>query len=686
MDAGTYERVFCMEMEEHIYHDDPKVGPADVQTNLAQTHYFFIGNGYILGGLQICASDAGTIIGLALMKPDLFGFKRASLSMDADDGLRATQIDVVIGPYRHQPDPAAVRTKWSTNQGVPIVQVCWGGENFTLTEHFFCPDRSTPRLVRQLEFHNTSAQEQTITIETGLLKTPLSHSITLAADQIGSIILAYDLIFENEQWLARLELLSEAPLSEDVITFWKNLPQCNFNNPVLDHLFNIAKINLQHVISHTGAVDASIWQYNLEWVRDHSMMAIGLIMSGNYELARTMLARLLTQFVSPEGDTIDSGKQRSHHDIELDQNGLLLTAVRMYVDFTNDWSLVESHWDKIERTAEFPLQRIFCHKESGLLHNQREFWERHAHYGIRDGMELAYQLFVAMGLEHASHLAGHLEKTKLKDRWLQESKRLKQAMLQDTKFRLVEHGHLVKRRLVNGETQSEVIIDPSVQIPPNTPLIEPPPHFLNPDSSITLPIAWEFIPPDGELARNTLFQIERLWNQRWSIGGYGRYHVSSEPDSPGPWPFATMFIARAYFEHGQDDKVWRALNWLHSLASGVSGSWYEFYGPRVSPPCPQVGIVPWTWAEILMLFVHHIWGLRPRENGLIVRPRLLTGIDRMEGTFKIRNSTIHLQVNRAAEDQPPSCLIDDNPFDYSVEKGVKFTIKELQDYHIVINQ
>jgi hypothetical protein len=58
----------------------------------------------------------------------------------------------------------------------------------------------------------------------------------------------------------------------------------------------------------------------------------------------------------------------------------------------------------------------------------------------------------------------------------------------------------------------------------------------------------------------------------------------------------------------------------------------------------------------------------------------------MEGSFKIRNSTIHLQVQRAAEGEPPSCLVDDHPFDYSVEKGLRLTLKDLQAYHIVINQ
>ena len=674
-----------MEMEEHIYQDDPKVGPVDVITNLPQTHYFFVGNGHILGGVQICASEDGTTIGLALMKPEVFGFKRAALTMDPDNGLRATQIDVLIGPYRFQPDPVSLQSAWKTVDGIPHVVVTWLAEPFTLNEYFYCPDRATPRLIRRLEFHNVTDQVQTITIETGLLKEMISPSLTLAAGQSGCISLAYSLVWDNEQWQARLEL-ADAPIAEEATAFWASLPQCQFHNPVLDHLFNVSKINLQHTISHGGAVDASIWQYNLEWVRDHAMMAIGLIMSGNYDLARTMLARLLEQFVSPEGDTIDSGKQRSHHDIELDQNGVLLTAVRLFVDFTGDWSLVESYWDKIERTAEFPLQRIFTHKESGLLHNQREFWERHAHYGIRDGMELTYQFFVALGLEHASFLAEHMEKSKLKERWLQESKRIKQAMLHDNKYRLIEHGHFIKRRLVNGESQSDVVIDPSIQLPPNTPLTEASPHFLNPDSSITLPIAWEFVPADGELARNTLFQIERLWNQRWSIGGYGRYHVSSEPDSPGPWPFASVFITRAYFEHGQDEKVWRALNWLNSLVGAVSGSWFEFYGPRVSPPCPQVGITPWTWAEIMMLYMHHIFGLRPHINSVTLRPRLLSGMDRMQGTFTVRNSTIHVQVVRAAKDQPPSCLIDDQPFDYSIAKGVTFTIKEHQTYHLLITQ
>ena len=61
------------------------------------------------------------------------------------------------------------------------------------------------------------------------------------------------------------------------------------------------------------------------------------------------------------------------------------------------------------------------------------------------------------------------------------------------------------------------------------------------------------VDPAGPVARKTLESLEELWNQRWTMGGYGRYHVSSEPDSPGPWPIASIFMARAYLEAGDDE-------------------------------------------------------------------------------------------------------------------------------------
>jgi hypothetical protein len=53
--------------------------------------------------------------------------------------------------------------------------------------------------------------------------------------------------------------------------------------------------------------------------------------------------------------------------------------------------------------------------------------------------------------------------------------------------------------------------------------------------------------------------VVTLWNQVWKGGGYGRYHLSSEPDSPGPWPFPSLFVAGANAEMWEVKKQLRFL-------------------------------------------------------------------------------------------------------------------------------
>lgn len=177
-------------------------------------------------------------------------------------------------------------------------------------------------------------------------------------------------------------------------------------------------------------------------------------------------------------------------------------------------------------------------------------------------------------------------------------------------------------------------------------------HFLNPDASASLPIAFGFISPGSPLASLTMANLETLWNQSWKDGGYGRYHASSEPDSPGPWPFPSLFIARAYMETGDLEKVWRVLKWMDTLSGAKAGSWFEFYGPRQAPPFPQVGITPWTWAEMLILFCHHIIGIQPEMSHLRIRPRLLPGIKRIRALFPLRNGRVNLDIRRASKGKP----------------------------------
>jgi hypothetical protein len=379
------------------------------------------------------------------------------------------------------------------------------------------------------------------------------------------------------------------------------------------------------------------------------MIAQGLTMSGNFEIARKMLKRLLEEFVTEQGDTIDSSEKRDMDEVELDQNGVLLDSLKHYVLWSGDHELVQETWKKILVTAEFPLSGVFCHQPSGLLANRREYWERHQVHGIQKGMELSHQLFTSIGLSSAATLARMISREGEALRWEMEAQRIRKAMLDDTRFGLVTSQGFIKRRKVDGSVQEAIEPLPEARLPAEVPLASPGIHLLNPDSSAALAIATGFISPDSSLALKTLANLEMLWNQAWEGGGYGRYHFSSEPDSPGSWPFPSLFIARACVEAGDMEKVWRVLRWLNTLPGAKAGSWFEFYGKRLAPPFPQVGITPWTWAEMIILLVHHLIGIRPEANQLRVRPRLLPGIERIQCSFPLRGGRVNFEVKKVPD-------------------------------------
>jgi hypothetical protein len=89
------------------------------------------------------------------------------------------------------------------------------------------------------------------------------------------------------------------------------------------------------------------------------------------------------------------------------------------------------------------------------------------------------------------------------------------------------------------------------------------------------------------------------------------------------------------------------LNWLNTVPGAKAGSWFEFYGKRLAPPFPQVGIVPWNWAELIILFVHHILGVQPQQHALRIRPRLLPGLTRIRASFPFRGSRLELDFEKA---------------------------------------
>jgi len=662
-----------MEVAEHFYTDDPAQGPPDAKTTLDGVDYFFLGNGLIQAAVQVCTSGQGTPLGLLLLNPERLGPKRRALTFDAQHGLATTMIRVRAGNGLSSVRGESLDARWTDIDGVPAVRVEWQGDGLCVEEVFYCPDRRSSRLVRVIRVRTTSAQGLSAVLQTGPEAEPLELPVELADGGYAEAALCYELSKSGDEWRVDVQWSRQAPEHDESAAYWRRCAALTCSSESLEHLFRAARNQLPAVVATSGMVDASFWQYGLEWVRDQSIIAASLAALGAVDTARTMIERLLTQLVSEEGDCVDSGRRRPLEEVELDQNGELLVAVESYVNWTGDLDIVRQHWARVAALAEFPLREVFRHAPSGLLYNRREYWERHVVHGIRDGMELTHQLFAALGLAAAARLAHMVSQPEQAERWAREAQRIREAMLTDARFGLVENGRFIKRREVSGAVQETITPAASAGLPAGVPLFGEGAHYLNPDTCAALPIALEFVDPRGELARNTLAEMEQLWNQRWDGGGYGRYHVSSEPDSPGPWPFASLFVARAYLEAGEDEKVWRVLNWLGSAPGARAGSWFEFYGPRPIPPYPQVGIIPWTWAELAYFFVHHLLGVRPGLAEIVLRPRLLSGLDSVEARLRLREHDLHLTVRRPRGGETTGVFVGDRVYSY-VPGGVRLPL------------
>jgi hypothetical protein len=655
----------AMEVKEHFYSDDPSQGPPDVRTTLPGVEYFFLGNGLIQAAVQISPSPGSTAAGLLIMDPERLGPKRRALTFDPVSGIGPTQVSVIEGRKVFRPQAKTVKARWSPDGVFPRVEVVWRGGPFLVTELFFCPDGKSPRLSRYVTVTHLIPGEARARVRTGVGKRFVEKVLTFLGKEKEAVLFDYRIVGPRRSPTVELEVGSASRIDREEVRYWARAASCRVSDPLLDGFFSAAKFELRAAVASSGRLDGGIWQYNLEWVRDQAFIAMALAMSGQFELARRILDRLFDEFVSEEGATMDSSRLRPWEESEFDQNGVLLFALETYVNWSGDTSLLERHRKKIVRAADFPLRKVFRHRESGLLSNRREFWERHSAHGIRDGMELAHQLFVSMGLGAAGRLANRMGEGRKALGWKDAAARLKKAMLGPGKFSLVENGRLIKRRDKDGKVQADVNPLADLGLPVQAPLFARGRHFLNPDTSAALPIAWEFIDPGGVIARRTLTSLEGLWDQGWKGGGYGRYHVTSEPDSPGPWPFASLFVARAHFEAGNDRKVRRVLEWLGRLPGSKAGTWFEFYGPRPVPPYPQVGVVPWVWAEMLFFFIHHMLGVRPTEHGLRLRPRLIEGLSFIDASLRLRGGRADLLLRKAKRGESPGFLVGRKKIAYS---------------------
>ncbi len=657
-----------MEVREHFYGDDPALGPADGRTRLDGVDYFFLGNGLIQAAVQVTAAPGATPVGLLVMDPDRFGPKRAALTFDPERGLAGTAVSLAAGGRAFAARGPSVRARWLSGSVDPRVEIDWRSGGYRVRELLFCPDARSARLLRRVTVSRAGPGPNKVRLETGFKGRRAAADLSLRAGRPGSAVFEYRLIRRGNRPFLSVRSIDDPGESAGTADYWGETASFRSSDPLLDRFFRAAKFQLRAAVSAAGRLDGGIWQYNLEWVRDQAFIALAMAMTGQAGPARTMFSRLLDEFVDEAGATMDSSRFRPWQESEFDQNGVLLFALGAYLDWTGDRELLERHWRTIERVADFPLRAEFRHGPSGLLANRREYWERHGAHGLRTGLELAHQLFVALGLQSAGRMAAVLGRSRERQaaRWLAAAEALREAMLRSRDFSLIASGTFIKRRGLDGRVQRDIRPGKGSDLPRQAPLFEPGRHLLDPDTSAVLPVAWEFVDPGGRLARATLGSMKTLWNQRWRGGGYGRYNVTSEPDSPGPWPFASLFVARAALEAGDGAGARRVLDWLGRVPGSRAAAWFEFYGPRPVPPYPQVGIIPWTWAEMVFLFVHHMLGVRPFERSLRIRPRLLPGVDRMEAVVPVRDGRLELAVRRARRGEEPGFRVGPRRAPYHV--------------------
>jgi hypothetical protein len=405
------------------------------------------------------------------------------------------------------------------------------------------------------------------------------------------------------------------------------------------------------MVADDGAIDAGIFEYGLQWVRDTSNTTIGLLAAGQFELARATLDRLLTLMVRDDGTPMAEGRFEPADMEELDEMGELLAAVLAYRDWTGDDSLIRDHRRQLLALIARPLEARFRDPD-GLVHGRREYWER----TLDDAYELIYQTYLVLGLREAADLAVPLGAPGEAARWRAGADRTLDAMLHHPTKALVAGGVLIKRRAVGGAPVDELQGHKGHRA--DAPNVTEAHRRLEPDAEEALPIALGIVDPSSPLARRTLDRLEELRDTRWSDGGYDRYNTSSEPDTPGPWPFATSFIMRAQHEAGLYDRSRRSLEWLNTVQGGRAGAWFEEI-PSTRSSENSCALLPWTSGEVALFVVHHYLGVGFEHGDLVLRPALYPGSPPIDANLRFRRGRLLLSVDGSGPAR--EALLDGRP-------------------------
>ncbi len=605
--------------------------------------------------------------------------KEIAFNFVPEEGFISTALQVVLGGFPFTAVGHRTETHWVNPQGMPEVEAAWWAGGIRVTERISAlGDNGVFLRSILLEGANLVGDENVelrLLLPPGSLRRegsillqdgdgfqscliPLGNGPAKADEMKGQLEIGPITVAPGARVRVESALLVKIPARPAEETFaqakslvassarqeqertkqrWAATSLVRTQDQTIQELYDKARFGLPGMIADDGAMDAGIFEYGRQWVRDTSNTVLGAIHAGMFEVARNTLERILTRMITDQGATMIAGNFDQPDMEQFDQMGEFLGAMKAYRDWTGDDSLLREHRAKILAAIERPLQPRF-RDETGMVHNRREFWERN----FDDAYELAYQTYVVSGLRDAAEMAPALGAEAQADRWKKEADRILQAMLSHPTRALVLDGHLIKRRNLTGEVADLLPFWQGFQ--PDVPLRTEKSHRLYPDTTMALPIALGLIGPRTPLALRTLDELEPLWNSRWSDGGYDRYNTSSQPDQPGPWPFATCFVLRAQHEAGLYDRSRRSLEWLNTVQGGRAGAWFEEISSVRSQEMTS-GLVPWTSGEIALYVIRHWLGVRFEGGRVVLRPNLYPGAPPVSADLRFRTGRLHLEID-----------------------------------------
>ncbi len=642
----------------------------DFESTLPETDYFFLGSGSIQAAIQWSRHPGATPLGLVLSDPGHFARKWSSHLFHPEYGLEKTMLTLILEGKRYQPNETT-RVVWFPDR-IPGVTALWQAEDIYVVEKFWT-SIDEPVLVREITFESQYPLE-TAELEIALYGNPalfsefVGNAYGLGAHGYDSVLVSTHASGIFHERTLRVPLYREgliyrmtvmyslgpempskgiSQLIEQETMYWEVSSTrwvAPHPNPMLhdvERLFTASANGLRAAVGSDGRFDASLWQYGYEWSGDASNVAEALVYSGQFEVAQSVLENILTRLTIPEGMAMESSRFRGGGDAELNNNGEILKACRTYLDWTGDRDFIEVHYDRIAAIADYLLRPEFLHEETGMLIASRDIWERNAAVGILPGFDIAHQTFGILGLRDAAYIAKGFLRMEDAERWTAAAKKMRASFLEHPTHSMIEDGRIIKRRLLDGSIQTELSTantNPEFQklfVPNGMPLASFGAKSWEPDISECFPIALGVLDPRSDVAKNTIEAMDALWSQAWEGGGYGRYNIFSEPDSPGPWPLATMYVAAACLDAGDIKRGQRAIGWLVDRA-GAGGSWFEFYGDRPTPPLPPTGVLVWAWAQWISLVTIHLIGAHIKDDQLVIHPRL----GGFSGELRFRDSSV----------------------------------------------